>query len=188
MKNILLLITKFFLIVLLLVITLFLMAFLGLKFVFFLLFSTIAKNIWSYRPIIYKVKEEEVYDYYSIFGVQKSFENTELAYSYANEIDKINNNPNISIESRKELLELFKDAFEVLNNPISKSKYDLDFENYKNNLKIVEQKNKENKFNFIKDTKKMLSFEKEKMNKMKIALIIGLIIAFIIDIIMLANH
>lgn len=187
MKNILLFITKSFLIVLLLIITLLLMAFLGLKFVFFLLFSTIAKNIWSYRAIIYKV-EEEVYDYYSIFGMQKNFENKDLAYSFNNEIDKINNNPNINIESRKELLELFQDAFEVLNNPINKAKYDLEFENYKTNLKIVEQKNNDNKFNFIKDTKKMLSFEKEKINKMKTALILGLIVAFIIDLILLANN
>ena len=187
MKNILLFTTKSFLIVLLLIVTLFLMAFLGLKFVFLILFSTIAKNIWSYRPIVYKV-EEEVYDYYSIFGVQKNFENKDLAYSFNNEIDKINNNPNINIESRKELLELFQDAFEVLNNPINKAKYDLEFENYKTNLKIVEQKNNDNKFNFIKDTKKMLSFEKEKINKMKIALILGLIVAFIIDLILLANN
>lgn len=187
MKNILLFITKSFLIILILIVTLLLMAFLGLKFVFLLLFSTIAKNIWSYKPTVYAV-EEEVYDYYSIFGVHKNFENKELAYNFNNEIDKINNNPNINIESKKELLELFQDAFEVLNNPISKAKYDLDFENYKNNLKIVEQKNKDNKFNFLNDTKKMLSFEKEKINKMKTALILGLIVAFIIDLMILANN
>lgn len=187
MKNILLFTTKSFLIVLLLIVTLLLMAFLGLKFVFLLLFSIIAKNIWSYKPVVYAV-EEEVYDYYSIFRVHKDFENKDLAFSFNNEIDKINNNPNINIESRKELLELFQDAFEVLNNPIRKSKYDLDFENYKNNVKIVEQKNKDNKFNLIKDIKKMLSFEKEKINKMKSGIILGLIVAFIIDIILLANN
>lgn len=186
MKNILLFTTKLFLIVLLLIVTLLLMVILGLKFMFLFLFSIIAKNIWLYKPIVYTV-EEEVYDYYSIFGVQKNFENNNLAYSFNSEIDKINNNPNINIESRKELLELFQDAFEVLNNPISKAKYDLNFENYKNNLKIVEQKNKDNKFNFLKDTKKMLSFEKEKMNKMKAGIIIGLIVAFIIDLMFLAN-
>lgn len=187
MKNIFLFITKVLLIIFFLIITIFLMALIGLKFLFFLLFSVMAKNIWSYKPIVYAV-EEEVYDYYSIFGVQKNFENKDLAYSFNNEIDKINNNPNINIESRKELLELFQDAFEVLNNPINKAKYDLEFENYKTNLKIVEQKNNDTKFNFIKDTKKMLSFEKEKINKMKTALILGLIVAFIIDLILLANN
>lgn len=187
MKNIPLFITKSFLIVLLLIVTLLLMAFLGLKFVFLLLFSIIAKNIWSYKPIVYSV-DEEVYDYYSIFGVHKNFENKDLTFNFSNEIDKINNNPNINIESKKELLELFQEAFEVLNNPISKAKYDLDFDNYKDNLKIVEQKNKDNKFNFIKDTKKMLSFEKEKLNKMKSGLLLGIIVAFIIDLMILANN
>lgn len=184
MKNILLFTTKLLLIIFFLIITLFLMALLGLKFLFFLLFSVMAKNIWSYKPIVYKVEDVE-YDYYSIFGLQKNFNNEELIFSFNNEIDKINNNAHISIESRKELLELFRDAFEILNNPVTKIKYDLDFENYKNNVKIVEQKNKDNKFNFLKDTKKMLSFEKEKM---KTLIMLGLIIAFIIDLIMLANN
>lgn len=162
------------------------MTFLGLRFMFFLLFSLLAKNIWSYKPIVYTV-EDEVYDYYSIFGVQRNFENNELVLSFNNEIEKLNNNSNISIESRKELLELFQDAFEILNNPVTKAKYDLDFENYKKNLKTIEKKNKDNRFNLLRDAKKMLVFEKEKLNEMKLKIIIGVIFAFIIDLIFLGN-
>lgn len=186
MKNITLYLIKAILICLFFIVAILLMAIIGLKFTFLVMFFIIAKHIWSYKPVIHEVKEE-VYDYYSVFGLNRNFDESELQLRYNYEVEKLNNNHTLSIESRKELLELFQDTFETLNNPVTKAKFDLEFENHLTNVKAVEQKNANNKINVKRDVKEMISFKKANIEKIKTALIIGVAIAFVIDLVSLAN-
>lgn len=66
-------------------------------------------------------------DYYSLFNLKHDFNKTELEKAYNNEVEKLNNNLSIGIESRLQLMAMFNTAFDILNDPNSKSEYDLKY-------------------------------------------------------------
>jgi DnaJ-class molecular chaperone len=69
----------------------------------------------------------QIDDYYSLFNLKEDFKKTELEQAYNNEVEKLNNNLSIGVESRLQLMALFNTAFDTLNDSNSKSEYDREY-------------------------------------------------------------
>lgn len=182
MNMILRLLIKFILVIFFLVITLLLMTFIGLKLTFSLIFLTVAKNIWSYRPVVYSI-ESQVEDYYAFMGLEKGFKDDELKSSFNEHLENLNNNFQMNYETKLILTRKLQDIFDMLNNPVTRADYENRYSDSLQELELIKQKNSEQKPGFIEEIKGMLSFRGDNLSRVKGYLAVGLVIAIVFDIV-----
>lgn len=98
----------------------------GLRITLLMFFFIFLGRTWSYGVLKNDINFQ-IDDYYSLFNLKHDFNETELEKAYNNEVEKLNNNLSIGIESRLQLMAMFNTAFDILNDPHFKSEYDLKY-------------------------------------------------------------
>ncbi|OBQ14493.1 MAG: hypothetical protein AN482_01900 [Anabaena sp. LE011-02] len=114
----------------------------GLRCTLSLFFLVFLGKTWSYGVSKNDVNSQ-IDDYYSLFNLKQDFNKTELEQAYNNEVEKLNNNLSIGVESRLQLMALFNTAFDTLNDSHSKSEYDLEYKLHAEQLQASKLKSEE---------------------------------------------
>ncbi len=159
----------------------------GLRCTLSLFFLVFLGKTWSYGMLKNDVNSQ-IDDYYSLFNLKEDFKKTELEQAYNNEVEKLNNNLSIGVESRLQLMALFNTAFDTLNDSNSKSEYDREYKLHAEQLQASKLKSEEinnafwkyadGLFNYIISPFINFNFKSKE--------IIGVIACLILDIIFIA--
>jgi DnaJ-class molecular chaperone len=157
----------------------------GLKLTVCLVFFSVAKNIWSYKPMVHKVKYS-LEDYYTLFDIEEGFSDDDLRSSFQKHLDILNQNSNLNFENKLIITRKLQDAFDVLISPETRTEYERKYSEYLQEVELVEQKNKQQKVGLIEDVKGMLIIKEDRFSKIKTNLGLGILVAFILDLIMLS--
>jgi hypothetical protein len=185
MNMLLRLLIKLFLIFFFLIIALLLMTTIGLKMTVCLVFFSVAKNIWSYKPLVHKV-ENTLEDYYSLFNLEQDFNDNDLRLSYQQHLDNLNQNSSLNFESKLVITRKLQDAFDVLIDVSTRAEYEKKHLEYLQEVQLVDQKNNQQKAGLIEDIKGMLTINKERLSDIKSNLVLGIFVALIIDLVILS--
>ncbi len=179
------LLIKLVLIIFFLVIALLLMTFVGLKMTVCLVFFSVAKNIWSYKPLVHQVNNS-LEDYYTLFDLEEGFSDDDLRYSFQKHLDGLNQNSNLNFENKLIVTRKLQDAFDVLINPKTRAEYERRYQKYLQEVESVGQKNNQQKAGLIEDIKGMLTINNERLSDIKSNLVLGIFVALIIDLVILS--
>ena len=105
----------------------------GLRVTLIMFFFVFFSNTWSYRTL--KLSFNKIDDYYSLFNLNQNFSKKELEDSFNLELEKLNNNLTITAENKISLIAFINNAFDTLNEPISKSEYDIMYNSFLDEIK-----------------------------------------------------
>lgn len=111
----------------------------GLRATLLMFFIVFVGKTWNYASLKSYINSQ-FEDYYSLFNLKQDFNKDELQGAYDNEIDKLNNNLSISIDNRLHLMSMLNTAFDTLNDPLSKSEYDVKYNTLLDEIKKEKEK------------------------------------------------
>jgi hypothetical protein len=122
-----------------------------------------------------------------LFDLEEGFSDDDLRSSFQKHLNILNQNSNLNFENKLIITRKLQDAFDVLISPETRTEYERKYSEYLQEVELVEQKNKQQKVGLIEDVKGMLIIKKEILKDIKSNLVLGIFVALVIDLVMLAT-